>query len=140
MNANAVAKNYGSLKPEERFRLILAASGRSDEAEADRLAAAGDRIQVSRQDHAPYAQAFLEMSWLTFIELVEDVACYFDAWERHDDATELNGDADAEGEANEGAGGGADDDAEALPSEAAPELARSDARKCPPLLAGSPQA
>jgi len=31
MNANAVAKHYGILTPEERFRLILAASGRGDE-------------------------------------------------------------------------------------------------------------
>jgi hypothetical protein len=38
MNANALVKNYGRLAPEERFRLILAARGRGDEAESDRLA------------------------------------------------------------------------------------------------------
>lgn len=33
MNANAVAKHYAILTAEERFRLILAASGRGDAAE-----------------------------------------------------------------------------------------------------------
>ena len=34
MNANAVAKHYGSLTPEERFSLILAAGARGDESPA----------------------------------------------------------------------------------------------------------
>ena len=47
MNANAIAKNYSRLTPEERFHLILAASGRGDEAERDRLLHARMRINDS---------------------------------------------------------------------------------------------
>jgi hypothetical protein len=101
MNANAVAKNYGSLTPEERFRLILAASGRGDEAERDRLANAARRINLSTPDHAPFARAFDELALLTFIELVEDAARYFDALERADDDLALFGDSD-EAEEDEG--------------------------------------
>jgi hypothetical protein len=76
MKAPPLAKNYKCLTPEERFRLILAASGRGDEAERDRLAHAGERIALSFQDHAPYGQAFGELSLLTFIELLEEAASY----------------------------------------------------------------
>jgi hypothetical protein len=79
MNANAVAKNYGSLTPEERFRLILAAAGRGDEAERDRLANAGQRITYTMSDHSPYARAFGELADLVFMELLEDAARYQDA-------------------------------------------------------------
>ena len=41
MNASTVTKHYGLLTPEERFRLILAAGGRGDEAEQDRLVSTG---------------------------------------------------------------------------------------------------
>src|SRR5262245_39764486 len=37
MNVNSVVNRYKNLTPEERFRLILAASGRGDESERDRL-------------------------------------------------------------------------------------------------------
>ena len=37
MTANTAAKLYSNLTPEERFRLILAAGGRNDDAERDRL-------------------------------------------------------------------------------------------------------
>ncbi len=79
MNANVLDRNYGTLTPEERFRLILAASGRGDEAEGGRLARAGRRITLSVQDHSPYAHAFNELAFLTFIELVEDAVRYHEA-------------------------------------------------------------
>ncbi len=41
MNANAVARHYALLTPEERFQLILAAGARGDDAEQDRLIRAG---------------------------------------------------------------------------------------------------
>jgi hypothetical protein len=44
MNASTVAKNYPNLTPEARFRLIFAAKGRGDEAEADRLETAARLI------------------------------------------------------------------------------------------------
>ncbi len=76
MKAPPLAKNYKCLTPEERFRLILAASGRGDEAERDRLKNAGGRITLSLQDHAPYAQAFGDLALLIFIELLEEAASY----------------------------------------------------------------
>jgi hypothetical protein len=100
MNANAVVKNYGSLTPEERFRLILAASGRGDEAERDRLARAGRRITLSMPDHSPYGHAFQELALLTFVELLEDAARYHDANERSSDALDFFGDDEANGDSD----------------------------------------
>ena len=64
MTAAALARQYGSLTPEERFRLIFAAAARDDEAERDRLARAGGRIHLSLSDHAPHALAFGELALL----------------------------------------------------------------------------
>ncbi|GEM_PF-3077072 len=85
MNTHAIAKNYGCLTPEERFRLILAASGRGDEAERDRLANASLRVTLTVPDHLPCAQAFHELAWMFFIELVEDAARYFELFALPDD-------------------------------------------------------
>ena len=82
MKALPLVKDYKWLTPEERFRLILNASGRDDEAERDRLTNAGGRITLSLQDHAPYANAFDELALLTFIELLEEAARYHDDFDR----------------------------------------------------------
>ena len=74
MKAPPLAKNYKALTPEERFRLILAASGRGDEAEAARLVNAGGRITLSVPDHSPYAHAFSDLALMTFIDLLEEAA------------------------------------------------------------------
>jgi hypothetical protein len=79
MNANAVAKHYAYLTPEERFRLILAASGRGDKAERDRLAHASARVGLTIPDHFPHAHAFQDVAVMTFIELLEEAARYRDA-------------------------------------------------------------
>jgi len=79
MSTNVLDRHYATLTPEERFRLILAAGGRGDEAERDRLARAGKRITVSMQDHSPYAHAFNELAFLIFMELVEEAARYHEA-------------------------------------------------------------
>ena len=71
-----------SLTPEERFRLILAASGRGDEAERDRLVNAAERITLSMPDHSPFAHAFSELALLVFVEMLEDAARYNDAFAR----------------------------------------------------------
>jgi hypothetical protein len=88
MNMNALSRNYASLTPDERFRLILAAGGRGDEAERDRLVRAGGRLTVSFQDHAPFAQAFDDLSGLTYMELLDAAACYLEAFDFADDAVE----------------------------------------------------
>jgi hypothetical protein len=108
MNANAVVRNYVRLTPEERFRLILAASGRRDEAERDRLAKTGPRISLRMPDHYPYAHAFGELASLIFIELLEEAAHFHDANQQASEAfdivgpDEMNEDSD-QGEENEDA-------------------------------------
>ena len=98
MNANAVAKLYGNLTPEERFRLILAASARDDETEMDRLTNAGRRIALSMPDHAPFSDAFDELALLTFIELQEEAARYQECFTFADDSLYLFGAGEAEEE------------------------------------------
>jgi hypothetical protein len=94
--ASAVTRQYGLLTPEERFRLILAAGARADEAEQGRLLSAGRRITLGLPDHAPYAHAFDELSVLVFIDLLDSAAGYLEAFLQADSA-ELHG-ADAVGE------------------------------------------
>lgn len=121
MNTNAIAKNYAALTPEERFRLILAASGRGDEVERDRLANAGGRITLTMRDHAPYAHAFEEVALLVFVEMLEEAARYCDAFRRSSDVRDFFGDDDdQEGEA-EGGGGEVNDEAEVRDEGGPPE-------------------
>jgi hypothetical protein len=103
MKAPPLAKNYKCLTPEERFRLIMTASGRGDEAERDRLVHASGRITLSFQDHAPYAQAFDELGLLIFMDLLNEAASYresfafanslFDADEAEEEEEEESDDA-----------------------------------------------
>jgi hypothetical protein len=89
MNPKAFAKSYPSLTPEERFRLILAAGARGDEAEQDRLHRAGDRITLSMSDYSPWSHAFDELAMMVFLELLEEAAKHQDAFERWCDADEV---------------------------------------------------
>jgi hypothetical protein len=100
MNTNALAKHYDRLTPEERFRLILAAGGRGDEAERERLARAGQRITLSMQDHAPFAHAFGDVDRMMYLELLEDSARYFDAFARAKDEPHDNESLDFDNEAD----------------------------------------
>jgi len=84
MNPNAAAKYYHCLTPEERFRLLLAASARGDAAERARLISAGQTIRLVMADHAPYAAAFHEVALALFTDLVEEAAVYQDASRRVD--------------------------------------------------------
>jgi hypothetical protein len=109
MNANAVAKHYDKLTPEERFRLILAAGARGDEGEQARLAAAGKRITLSMPDHAPYAHAFDELARTTFLDLLEVAAFYLDTFHRLGEARDILGDDDLEEPDDQGKGADGDD-------------------------------
>ena len=80
MKTSLPAQNYSLLTPEERFHLILAASGRGDEVEKTRLVRAGDRIKLSMPDHAPWANAFNDLALLEFIELLEEAAGYINSF------------------------------------------------------------
>src|SRR5262249_3778250 len=105
-------KHYDRLTPEERFRLILAASARGDAAERDRLAKAGGRITLSMQDYAPHAHAFTELALLTFIELLDEAARYDHAFGKVGECRALFGGDDPEereADADEDAGLAQDD-------------------------------
>jgi hypothetical protein len=118
MNASGLAKHYSGLTPEERFRLILAASGRGDEAERDRLIRAGGRITLSFRDHAPYAHAFDDLARLLFLSLLDDGAGYLEAF--HWATVDVRDRAGCDEEGTEAPGGehsdGAEADAEAGPA------------------------
>ena len=119
MNANALAKHYDRLGAEERFRLILAAGARGDEAEQDRLYLAAPRITLSFSHHAPWAHAFDQLATLVYVELLDEVARHQDAFERWSDAAENNNDEDDvsadEDEEDEGEDGEEDEHDGAVP-------------------------
>jgi hypothetical protein len=104
MKANALARHYGKLTAEERFRLILAAGARGDKAEAERLVRAGQSITLSMPDHTPYAHAFDELALLVFIELQEEAARYVEAFARADEVHDVFGE-DEEADGDEGTEG-----------------------------------
>jgi hypothetical protein len=125
MNANALARNYGQLTPEERFRLILAASARGDDTERDRLAGGAGRIALSMSDHAPFVLAFHDMAASTFMELVDDAGRYFDAWARIEAAKLFEYEDDqAEGDdpMSESAEADTTEEAQEAAAEAGPQL------------------
>jgi hypothetical protein len=102
MKSHPLAKSYDFLTPEERWRLILAASGRGDVAERDRLVLAGKSITLSMQDHAPYAHAFDELATLFFIELLEEAVRYQDSFHFSDSEEEEEGEGIPQEELEEG--------------------------------------
>ena len=130
MKANALAKNYVCLTPQERFQLILAASGRGDEAERDRLVRTGGRITLSMPDHSPYAHAFDELARLTFIELLEDAARYFEAFAHVDEACDGSGDEEEPTEEDDLEAAG-DEEEQETGEEADSERAEDEAERWP---------
>lgn len=82
MNTNNLAKQYGNLGPEERFRLIAAASARGDEVERDRLARAARMATIRMPDHMPFALAFQETAVLTLMESLNRLAGFLVAYFR----------------------------------------------------------
>ena len=91
MNAKPLANHYSELTPEERFRLTLAAVARGDEVEKERLTRAGRDIALSMSECAPFANAFNELAFLTFMEIQEETARLNDSEERAADAIHLFG-------------------------------------------------
>ena len=116
MNASALTRHYSRLTAEERFRLIVAAGARGDDAERTRLVSAAPRITLAMPDHSPFAQAFHELALLIFIELSDEAAYFTEAL----DAADLADFADEEAEEGEAAEG-----------EGAAELAKRGSRKRP---------
>jgi len=91
MNARALAAYYDRLTSEERFRLLVAAEGRGDESERERLSDTGGEVTRTLPDHAAQALAFAESALLAALATAEEAAYYHDALARadelHDDPT-----------------------------------------------------
>ena len=85
MTSNTLVRHYDRLGAEERFRLILAAGARGDEAEQDRLCLTAPRVTLTYSHHAPWSQAFDQLATLVYVELLEEVAKHQDAFERWSD-------------------------------------------------------
>jgi hypothetical protein len=120
MTINTLARHYDRLGAEERFRLILAAGARGDEAEQDRLYLAAPRITLRFSHHAPWAHAFDQLATLVYVELLDEVARHQDAFERWSDAAEDSDDEDDaspddEDEEGEGEDGEEDEHDAAVP-------------------------
>jgi hypothetical protein len=47
MNTNGIARHYDRLTPEERVCLILAAAGRGDDADGERIFNGGQHIHIT---------------------------------------------------------------------------------------------
>ena len=86
MTAKTLASNYSQLTPEERFKLIVAAGDRGDEAEQKRLSNASKRITLSTVDYSPFADALQELAIVVFLDLVEEAAANRDAFHHWCDA------------------------------------------------------
>jgi len=84
MTTKTLANNYGMLTPEERFSLIMAAIGRGDEVDQERLTNASKRITFSSMDYSSYAHAFQELQFSTYDELLDDAAFYLECLAERD--------------------------------------------------------
>ena len=71
MNAKALAKMYDLLTPFERLPLIIAATERGDDAEADRLARSAPRIHVALPDYYGLGDGLLLLSLFHMIGQLE---------------------------------------------------------------------
>lgn len=78
MKIPTLHRRYDAFTPEERFRLILAASARRDEVESDRLQRSAMRLTLVTGEHVPWSNAFQELAWLVYVELLADAAEYQD--------------------------------------------------------------
>jgi hypothetical protein len=87
MNTNALTRQYPQLTGEERFKLILAADDRGDEAEADRLANAAKKLHLCCSDHLPYLEALNKLTVLVFTDVVEQAANHLEMLERLESAS-----------------------------------------------------
>jgi hypothetical protein len=78
VNANDLAKLYDRLTPRERLPLIIAASERGDEAEADRLAHAAPRMELRLPDYHGLGEGLL---WLTFSHMIGQLDLSLAFWQ-----------------------------------------------------------
>src|SRR5262249_2121210 len=77
MNTARLSKHYDTLTPAERLTLVLAASGRGDEKERDRLAASAPRMGLQVPHHFGLFMAFYELCQMHRLEMLNLAALYF---------------------------------------------------------------
>lgn len=73
-----LSNQYQHLTPIERFRLVLAADGRGDGAEIERLTNAGGTEPRRVSDHRRYSRAFIDLAHLAYMDVVEEAAGFLD--------------------------------------------------------------
>jgi hypothetical protein len=76
MNTNGPARHYETLTPRERLPLIMAASARGDEAEAQRLAHSAPLVSLRVPDYFGLAMAIREVAELHLLESLGLAAMY----------------------------------------------------------------
>jgi hypothetical protein len=86
--ATSISRHYGSLTPEERWRLLQSAIARGDEPEKERLVSSAGHINLRMRDIAPYLDAAERVEMLMFLELLGEAGGYLEAMERGDEASE----------------------------------------------------
>jgi len=75
---NDLAKLYDRLTPRERLPLIIAASERGDQAEADRLAHAAPRMELRLPDYHGLGEGLL---WLTLFHMIGQLDLGLEFWQ-----------------------------------------------------------
>lgn len=78
MRHNPLTRHYPALTPEERFKLVLAAVGRDDEAERARLVASAERLTFQTLDYAPFVNAYRDVVFTTYPHLLDSAAEYLE--------------------------------------------------------------
>ena len=78
MNVKDLTKLYDRLTPRERLPLIIAASERGDEAEADRLAHAAPRMELRLPDYHGLGEGLL---WLTLFHMIGQLDLSLAFWQ-----------------------------------------------------------
>jgi hypothetical protein len=89
MTDQSLQRHYAELSGEERFRLILAAEGRGDVVEQERLTKSARMIHYRTPDHSPVNFAFNNLALLTYIELMDNARLFHDLMTMHEHEEEL---------------------------------------------------
>src|ERR1700682_4117959 len=80
MDTTKLAKYYPTLTPWERLPLLLAASGRGDDTELQRLVATAPRRLLKVTDYYGLIQAFQEVANWHFMGLLQLAALFWERW------------------------------------------------------------
>ncbi|HTU24919.1 MAG TPA: hypothetical protein VMF30_05955 [Pirellulales bacterium] len=96
MSASTLPKLYERLSAEERFKLILSASARGDAQERDRLVGSSKAIELRMRDYTPWAEAFTQLAFVTYMELMDAAVSQQDAFHQWREASRKAKDAAGE--------------------------------------------